>query len=443
MHVLVCDDDKSTRFVIRRLLTQKLNCEVTECGDGVEALERLAAGNIELLILDVSMPTLDGVDVLEAIRRSPQHAQLPVIMLSHERREEVVRKLIQLGILGYVVKPPRPEALVGLVERARQGRKPKREHVGLKPREIRLDPQTPALVVDGNPEYRAFFAAHADGYGRVIPAESGLSALAIFKRDAPRLVFIGGDLGVVGGELLVRKLREMNGDEPLRLVTLRDDGQGAAAIAGTDAEMPRTLSVSDHKEALLQFVRLRGPVDDLCAVAGDLADALHGASLQVFGMMLDSEVQQSTETLATADVCGTVDVTVQNQFVVSVELYLSADDAKVLTARMRSLELSAVTEEHVTSAVSEAINLVGGRIQSGLVSRQLEGVRSSPQARHQASMPIDAPAEGAGLHLSFSAGATSASFTVLARVQKRGESSVEASAKPSTDASAEASANAA
>jgi two-component system, chemotaxis family, chemotaxis protein CheY len=428
MHVLVCDDDKSTRFVIRRLLTQKLNCEVTECGDGVEALERLAAGNIELLILDVTMPTLDGADVLEAIRRSPQHAQLPVIMLSHERREEVVRKLIQLGILGYVVKPPRPEALIGLVERARQARKPKPAPMALKPKEIRLDPQTPALVVDGNPEYRAFFAAHAEGYGRVIPAESGLSALAIFKREAPRLVFIGGDLGVVGGELLVRKLREMNGDEPLRIVTLRDDDVGAPAIAGTEATMPRTLSVDAHKEALLHFVRMRGPVDDLCAIAGDFADALHGASTQVFSMMLDAEVQQSAEMPATADVCGTVDVTVQNQFVISLEMYLSADDAKALTARMRSLEIGAVTEEQVTTAVSEVINLVGGRIQSGLVSRQVEGVRSSPQARHQAAMPIDAPVDGAGLHLSFSAAATTASFTVLARVQKRGEQSAEASA---------------
>ena len=43
MHVLVCDDDKTTRFVIRRLLVQRLACQVTECGDGVEALERLAA----------------------------------------------------------------------------------------------------------------------------------------------------------------------------------------------------------------------------------------------------------------------------------------------------------------------------------------------------------------------------------------------------------------
>src|SRR6185503_9765040 len=162
MHVLVCDDDKPTRFVIHRLLTQRLGCTVTECGDGVEALERLGANaDVDLVILDINMPTLDGVDVVEAIRRTPQLAHLPVIMLSHERREEIVVKLIHLGILGYVAKPPTAEALLGLVEKVRRAKATESQKA-----DIRLDAETPALVADGDAEYRRFFAEQAEAFGK-------------------------------------------------------------------------------------------------------------------------------------------------------------------------------------------------------------------------------------------------------------------------------------
>jgi CheY-like chemotaxis protein len=105
MHVLVCDDDSGTRFVVRRLLVRTFGCTVTECGDGVEALRLVGAGNVDLLVLDVEMPVMDGVEVLAAIRQSSEYKDLPVLMLSKERRKDVVVRLIKLGVSGYVLKP--------------------------------------------------------------------------------------------------------------------------------------------------------------------------------------------------------------------------------------------------------------------------------------------------------------------------------------------------
>src|SRR6266540_2118272 len=105
MHVVACDDDPSTRYVIRRLLLQSTGCQVTECADGVECLKALNKDDVDLLILDIEMPNLGGLEVLETVRRSASHQALPVIVLTAERREQVVSRLLQLGVLGYVLKP--------------------------------------------------------------------------------------------------------------------------------------------------------------------------------------------------------------------------------------------------------------------------------------------------------------------------------------------------
>lgn len=116
MHVLVCDDDAATRFVVRRLLVRTFGCTVAECADGIEALRLVKAGNFDLLVLDIEMPVMDGVEALEAIRQSGEFKHLPVVMLSKERREDVIVRLIKLGVGGYVLKPLRHEPLIAALK---------------------------------------------------------------------------------------------------------------------------------------------------------------------------------------------------------------------------------------------------------------------------------------------------------------------------------------
>jgi two-component system, chemotaxis family, chemotaxis protein CheY len=413
MHVLVCDDDKPTRFVIRRLLTQRLGCQVTECGDGVEALERLGSrDDIDLVILDINMPTLDGVDVVEAIRRTPQLAHLPVIMLSHERREEIVVKLIHLGIFGYVAKPPTAESLLALVDKVRRMKTTESQTA-----DIRLDDQTTALIADGNAEYRQLFVEQAEAYGKVTAVESGLSALAAFKREPSSLVFVGGDLGVVGREVLIRKMREMRPEQPLRIVELRPADEQSTTTPGADEVMPRTTVIADHRVALRRFVRVTGPVDDLCAVTGDLAELLTSASTHVFKTMLDSEVQPAATGLGSIDVCATLNVTVRHQYTVRLDFCQSKHDASQIAASVRSVAASAVSNEDITAALTEILTMIRGRLQAAVTARQVEFECSLPQIRHQDSMEIDVPRDGYGLQLPFTT-ATGASFTLLAHVTK-------------------------
>ncbi len=413
MHVLVCDDDKPTRFVIRRLLVQRLGCEVTECGDGIEALDRLASGAaIDLVILDINMPTLDGVDVVEAIRRTPHLAHLPVIMLSHERREEIVVKLIHLGIVGYVTKPPAADSLLTLVERVRR-----MKTAGAEANDIRLDLETPALFVDGSAEYRKFFVTQAETFGKIVTVESGLSALAAFKRAPVHLVFVGGDLGVVGRELLIRKMREMRVEQRLRIVELREQDDTSTTTPGADDVMPRTLTVSEHRAALRRFVRVNGPIVDLAALTGNLSELVTSATTYVFKTRLDAAAQVAdTQELGVIDVCATLEVTLRHQYSVRLDFCFAKQDAAQIAALVRPATASALSKDEVTAGLTEILTEVRGRLQTAITVRQVEFECSMPRVRHQEGMEIEVPQDGHGLQLPFTT--DGARFTLLASVAK-------------------------
>jgi len=116
MHVLICDDDGATRFLTKRLLTRRAGCTFAECGDGAAALRLIGEQHFDLVLLDVEMPKVDGLEALKMIRSTPASSKLPVIMLSKERREEVVVQLVALGVSGYILKPMKPDRLLSAVE---------------------------------------------------------------------------------------------------------------------------------------------------------------------------------------------------------------------------------------------------------------------------------------------------------------------------------------
>ena len=105
MRVLVVDDDSNVRSALRRLLVLKYRAEVVEAEDGSVALQRLLRGGVDLVLLDMHMRTMDGMETLRAIRRSPTHGDTPVIMLTGSSDEGLIRQAISLGVEDYLVKP--------------------------------------------------------------------------------------------------------------------------------------------------------------------------------------------------------------------------------------------------------------------------------------------------------------------------------------------------
>ena len=108
--VLVVDDNEMNRDVLSRRL-EKLGHDVTQAENGMIALERLAAGEFDMVLLDVMMPGMDGREVLAKLKGDPALAHIPVVMISASEEIETVVRCIELGAEDYLPKPFNPTVL--------------------------------------------------------------------------------------------------------------------------------------------------------------------------------------------------------------------------------------------------------------------------------------------------------------------------------------------
>lgn len=114
--VLVVDDSASMRTLLGVALRQA-GYAMVEARDGREALERLDAGAVDLVVSDCIMPVLDGLGLAREIRRRPGRERLPIIMLTTESSAELIREGRAIGVQAWMVKPFQMEQLVEAVVR--------------------------------------------------------------------------------------------------------------------------------------------------------------------------------------------------------------------------------------------------------------------------------------------------------------------------------------
>ena len=107
VRALIVDDSSVMRKIVERTLRQAgLNLgAVLEAGSGAEALEVLKAGNVDLILSDINMPAMDGLEFVRQIRAQNLAAGVPVVMITTESSEEHVKQAIQAGARGYIRKP--------------------------------------------------------------------------------------------------------------------------------------------------------------------------------------------------------------------------------------------------------------------------------------------------------------------------------------------------
>ncbi len=102
---LVVDDFSTMRRIVRNLLKELGYTNVDEAEDGAIALQKLSATPFDFVVTDWNMPNMDGLALLQTIRRTPQLKHLPVLMITAEAKKENIIAAAQAGASGYVVKP--------------------------------------------------------------------------------------------------------------------------------------------------------------------------------------------------------------------------------------------------------------------------------------------------------------------------------------------------
>jgi CheY-like chemotaxis protein len=294
MNVLIVDDDRSTRYLISRTLGKRFACEVTEAGDGQQALDLLEHSPCDLAILDVQMPVMDGLETLRSLRESDRFKNLPVVMLTGERDETVIREILELGVLEYLGKPLNMSRLNDRLRRILRALLGHRSGAPGEPGWLgrALCDAAPLLVVDGRTPFRRCFIDTLGTRRPVTEAETGVGGLREIASVRPSAVFVGSDLGVLSEPLLVRKIRTSAALATLPVIAIVDDEEeGDGRMVNYDGTLTRTLSAETLLRRFADLIRLGSPPG---WEAPELPPGFRATALllceQVFGMACASDV---------------------------------------------------------------------------------------------------------------------------------------------------------
>ena len=131
--ILIVDDEVECRRPLAALLKYE-GYEITEARDGLEGLQRLSEKRHDLVLLDMMMPGVDGVTMLQAMRRREDCAKLPVLLVTGAHDPRMLNKAREIGVQEYIFKGDTPfSTMIALIKRhlgehhvpKRRGRKPK------------------------------------------------------------------------------------------------------------------------------------------------------------------------------------------------------------------------------------------------------------------------------------------------------------------------------
>jgi len=117
--VLIVDDSSTTRRMISTAI-KRLRLQYEEAKDGFEALQKLPTKTFDLLIVDINMPHINGLEFIQYCKNSDQYKNIPIIIISTEDSEEDKKRGLSLGANAYLIKPALPDQVVEVVQKVLQ-----------------------------------------------------------------------------------------------------------------------------------------------------------------------------------------------------------------------------------------------------------------------------------------------------------------------------------
>ena len=115
-NIVVADDFENTRWIIEFTL-RKLDCEVLKAENGKEALSFFDGRKVDLLITDLNMPVMNGLELVKQVKDIPQYRTLPIIMLTTEMKPELKQQAKELLITTWIQKPFKNEDFLKTVQK--------------------------------------------------------------------------------------------------------------------------------------------------------------------------------------------------------------------------------------------------------------------------------------------------------------------------------------
>jgi len=254
--ILTVDDSKTIRMIVARAF-KTFACEIFEAADGVEGLTAAQRERPDIIILDLTMPIMDGVEMLTKLKADPELRVIPVVMLTAEAGRENVLRIAKLGVRDYLIKPFKEELIVERVGRIID-LKAKSE---LTARAKRFDDPLQVLVVDDKPAIiEQIQAALSETPWKVQGASQPGQAVDSCSQVLPDIILVSLSLPEAAGFNLAQMFRANMRTKSIPIVALSvktaSDEQARAQQLGFNGVITKPIDFDDVRLKITRALSL-------------------------------------------------------------------------------------------------------------------------------------------------------------------------------------------
>lgn len=201
--ILSVDDSKTIRLIISRAF-KPYDCQVLEASNGLEGMAVATREKPDVIILDVTMPIMDGMEMLSMLRASHELRAIPVVMLTAEAGRETVLRIAKMGVRDYLIKPFKEEQIIERVSRI----VPLEAVTAAGKAKKRYDDSIKIVVVDDKSAILdQIRTGLSDTNWRIEGVAEAHTALLSIETEIPDIVFVSATLPDNTAMWLVQKLR--------------------------------------------------------------------------------------------------------------------------------------------------------------------------------------------------------------------------------------------
>ncbi len=386
INVLIVEDDASTRTLLHRWIERGINAAIHEAEDGLQALEAIAENPIDLVISDIKMPVLDGIEMLRVLRTDPRNKSIEIVMVSHVAAEDSVRDVIALGATDYLLKPLQYDKAIQRIKRA------ERRILDRRTSEQAGADMTRLVVADPAADFCEAAKRNLSGAFAVRIAHSVAEMLVTILRWEPTAVLLSPKLPGLDLPVLLERVKSLRPDQWPRFIRLCEPGSSPEARDAPQAGYSGALTKSYVGKTLLEEVSeavlgVPKSADVLSSWTDSFEQELTTALYQTLGMMTGAEPELAPEDDASwaPEIYGRISIrAVDERFV----LALGVDSGMPMAAELGLAMLGEPVEgDECKDAFKELLNVVAGRLRQACVERNLQVSMQLPEAYDEPPQP--------------------------------------------------------
>lgn len=253
--ILSVDDSKTIRLIISRAF-KKYNCKILEACNGVEGLAVASREKPDVIILDITMPVMDGYEALAKIKADPDLKKIPVVMLTAEAGRDNVTRIAKMGVRDYLVKPFKEDLVVERISRI-VDLQPK----GQKAEKKKFDDPLNVNVIDDKPAIVDIVKGSvADTPWNIEGITKIGDTVDICTKKTPDLVLVSLSLDGNSGFDMFTALRTNPQTKHIPIfglcVKIANEEQARAVEMGFDAVITKPINPDDLKGKVMRALKL-------------------------------------------------------------------------------------------------------------------------------------------------------------------------------------------